>query len=889
MEEVDESGLVPFGDVDAIRTSILDRAKGAFEKKFPLDDGNVRIELGNLRYDEKKAHYGPSALKKAVMEGGRLSVPLRGDFRMLDARTGEVLDERKNHLVANVPYLTERGTFVNNGNEYSVSNQTRLRPGVYSRRKENGELEAHVNPRPGTGPSMRVFMEPETGVFRAMLGDSRIRLYPVLRSLGVADEDLKARWGEKVWKTNQSSDDKAFQKFFDKLVGTRAERFRQRLEAAAMADDGESRDPEPEDEGDGGPSMKAASMVVVPGGSRDFEVRGKALRSARSRTDTSPSEAMARAGNYRKGRVRIHGMEISIENPKGSTRSGTSPDGKKWSVRMKNDYGYIRGTRGADGDHVDVFLGPRLESEVAFVVDQFNPDGSFDEHKAVLGAVNSDEAREIYLANYGDGWECGPVTPMSVPYFRKWLASGPRNKPASGRSVKRASVAVDLDGTLAESEEGPFDPRRIGPPVEEMVDRVKEWLSEGREVVVFTARADDPENIPAVRGWLEENGLGGLEVTNRKRPDMEQFWDDRAVPVSENEGTVQTGEELSRKAAASRAVDMLSTAKAESDRGNYGMKHQILRALMSEVPGEFGIDSEDRGIVGVTHLPSGFRMHLPRKVVPGTISRLEGVGDASGASRKAAASASEWRPAPLPSGRGDRISGERAEIVREQLGRMEIDPEISMRNLGREHSNFGPDAILDTTEKLLRINRGEADVDDRDDKANQTLHSVDDFIEERVMKDAGQIGRTLLYRSRYNGSLKALKSGHFTPQIESLIVGNSLSQAVGGVNPVELWDMRFKVTQVGEGGIGSADSIPVDARNVHPSQLGMVDVVRTPESGSVGVDQRLVSLARKGPNNQVYIPFLDRKTKKRVWRTPSQVYGRRILFPRFSASPPGKG
>jgi DNA-directed RNA polymerase beta subunit len=236
---------------------------------------------------------------------------------------------------------------------------------------------------------------------------------------------------------------------------------------------------------------------------------------------------------------------------------------------------------------------------------------------------------------------------------------------------------------------------------------------------------------------------------------------------------------------------------------------------------------------------------------------------------------------PLPGGRGQAMAAEKAGIVLEQLSRMELDPEISSRNLGRDHANFGPDAIVDTTSKLLAINRGEIDVDDRDDKANQTVHTVDDFMEERVQKDAGQIARTLLYRSRYNGSLKALKPGHFTPQLESLIVGNGLSQVAGGVNPLDLWDARFRITQVGEGGIGSADSIPVDARNVHPSQLGMIDVIRTPESGSVGIDQRIVSSARKGPNHQLFMPLVDKRTGKRVWRTPSQIYGKRVLFPRF--------
>ena len=148
------------------------------------------------------------------------------------------------------------------------------------------------------------------------------------------------------------------------------------------------------------------------------------------------------------------------------------------------------------------------------------------------------------------------------------------------------------------------------------------------------------------------------------------------------------------------------------------------------------------------------------------------------------------------------------------------------------------------------------------------------------MKDAGRIGRTLLGRAGWQGSLKSLKTGHFTPQLDGLIVSNSLSQAVPGINPMELMDIQQKITQLGEGGIPSKDAVPMEARNVHISQVGVIDPIRTPESGSVGIDQRLGSYVMKGPDHQVYMPLIDRRTGKRVWRTPSQVYGRTILFPR---------
>lgn len=144
-----------------------------------------------------------------------------------------------------------------------------------------------------------------------------------------------------------------------------------------------------------------------------------------------PSEAQIEAGNYKKGKIRVSGLDISIENPKGSTRSGTSPDGKKWSNTLKSHYGYIRRTEGADGEQVDVFVGPKPEADTVYVVDQVNQDGSFDEHKVLMGFPDQQAAEKGYLENYQKGWTLGPVTPMSVEELKGWLSESDNTKPVS--------------------------------------------------------------------------------------------------------------------------------------------------------------------------------------------------------------------------------------------------------------------------------------------------------------------------------------------------------------------------------------------------------------------------------------------------------------------------
>ena len=113
------------------------------------------------------------------------------------------------------------------------------------------------------------------------------------------------------------------------------------------------------------------------------------------------------AGNYKKGTMQINGMTISIENPADSLRKGVSGSGETWEVQMKHHYGYFNGSMGADGDEVDVFVKNHLTDvpEHAYIINQVKPDGSFDEHKVVIGATSEDEAKEIYHSNYREGWD----------------------------------------------------------------------------------------------------------------------------------------------------------------------------------------------------------------------------------------------------------------------------------------------------------------------------------------------------------------------------------------------------------------------------------------------------------------------------------------------------
>ena len=166
------------------------------------------------------------------------------------------------------------------------------------------------------------------------------------------------------------------------------------------------------------------------------EARAK-VEQAATQTDTEPTPNQAQAGNYRKGKVRLNGFEIAIENPKGSTRRGTAPDGTEWESQMAHHYGDIKGTTAADGDNLDVFVGDNPEAPRAFIIDQVNDDGSFDEHKVMLGFDSLEEARQGYLANYDEGWQgLGEISEVPVDDLKGWVRDGAHDMPFSDMQAR---------------------------------------------------------------------------------------------------------------------------------------------------------------------------------------------------------------------------------------------------------------------------------------------------------------------------------------------------------------------------------------------------------------------------------------------------------------------
>ena len=217
----------------------------------------------------------------------------------------------------------------------------------------------------------------------------------------------------------------------------------------------------------------SATGDVVPSGKGDTPLSEK-IATASAEVNTEPTEAQKEAGNYKKGHVQVGTFDITIEQPQGSVRKGTDADGKQWESKMNNTYGYIRGAVGVDGDHIDVFLSNDIDSwngRRVFVVDQYNPDGSFDEHKVMLGFNDADEAKSDYLANYENGWENGrriDVTAVNLEDFEKWIASSKRKtKPFGDYSSVKNGVVPSGEGKTDNSRQQKAVGKSAQPPTRE--------------------------------------------------------------------------------------------------------------------------------------------------------------------------------------------------------------------------------------------------------------------------------------------------------------------------------------------------------------------------------------------------------------------------------------
>ena len=268
------------------------------------------------------------------------------------------------------------------------------------------------------------------------------------------------------------------------------------------------------------------SQGGVAGGSEasagEVTEKEASLQQAEAATDTAPTEGQKEAGNYKHGHTRQFGMDLSIENPEGSTRSGVDADGKTWSQVMNNTYGYIRGTMGRDKDHIDFFLGPNLNSDKVYIIDQRNvKTGAFDEHKVMLGFDDIEQARDAYNSNYEEGWQgLGAISELSLDDFKEWaFQEGRRVQPYNNdirfreRDEKEYQRIENILGTAAARYERSMD---------QMGKRLTEVMQDSLKSVDELQKAIEEETGKPIRDF-ENAYWAAIQYSSRNKAMQEAY------------------------------------------------------------------------------------------------------------------------------------------------------------------------------------------------------------------------------------------------------------------------------------------------------------------------------------------------------------------------------
>lgn len=364
------------------------------------------------------------------------------------------------------------------------------------------------------------------------------------------------------------------------------------------------------------------------------------IEAASAEVNTDPTEAQKEAGNYKKGHVQVGTFDITIEQPKGSVRKGTDADGKQWESKMNNTYGYIRGAVGVDGDHIDVFLSNDIDGwngRKVYVVDQYNPDGSFDEHKVMLGFNDADEAKGDYLANYEQGWENGrriDITGVNLEDFEKWIESSKRKTKPFGEysSVKKDVVEINAPEEVGYSITPSTYTNKKGKTSDVSLLTFDHDLTADQERAVkeFAKERTGEGRFAPARGWKDRESGGWMfrsEEDARKAAEMvgneEAVADNQPMTAQELRDAVEpkkptTSKKTASKKPANRVESVPTEEPIEPEKPKYEVSDEEMNGLMNDIRDILGI-GDDEG-------DAGFKFRDPDELTAEQRQKLMSVG-----------------------------------------------------------------------------------------------------------------------------------------------------------------------------------------------------------------------------------------------------------------------
>lgn len=364
------------------------------------------------------------------------------------------------------------------------------------------------------------------------------------------------------------------------------------------------------------------------------------IEAASAEVNTDPTEAQKEAGNYKKGHVQVGTFDITIEQPQGSVRKGTDADGKQWESKMNNTYGYIRGAVGVDGDHIDVFLSNDIDGwngRKVYVVDQYNPDGSFDEHKVMLGFNDADEAKGDYLANYEQGWENGrriDITGVNLEDFEKWIESSKRKTKPFGEysSVKKDVVEINTPEEAGYSITPSTYTNKKGKTSDVSLLTFGHDLTADQERAVkeFAKERTGEGRFAPARGRKDRESGGWMfrsEEDARKAAEMvgneEAVADNQPMTAQELRDAVEpkkptTSKKTASKKHANRVESVPTEEPIEPEKPKYEVSDEEMNGLMNDIRDILGI-GDDEG-------DAGFKFREPDELTAEQRQKLMSVG-----------------------------------------------------------------------------------------------------------------------------------------------------------------------------------------------------------------------------------------------------------------------
>ena len=364
------------------------------------------------------------------------------------------------------------------------------------------------------------------------------------------------------------------------------------------------------------------------------------IEAASAEVNTDPTKAQKEAGNYKKGHVQVGTFDITIEQPQGSVRKGTDADGKQWESKMNNTYGYIRGAVGVDGDHIDVFLSNDIDGwngRKVFVVDQYNPDGSFDEHKVMLGFNDQDEAKGDYLANYEQGWENGrriDITGVNLEDFEKWIESSKRKTKPFGEysSVKKDVVEINTPEEAGYSITPSTYTNKKGKTSDVSLLTFDHDLTADQERAVkeFAKERTGEGRFAPARGWKDRESGGWMfrsEEDARKAAEMvgneQAVADNQPMTAQELRDAVEPKKPTaSKKTAAKKPANRVESVPTEEpiepEKPKYEVSDEEMNGLMNDIRDILGI-GDDEG-------DAGFKFRDPDELTAEQRQKLMSVG-----------------------------------------------------------------------------------------------------------------------------------------------------------------------------------------------------------------------------------------------------------------------